>query len=74
MQDGPYFPPVPAEDAFGQPADFSGSARIRGAKTLDLTGQGTFDPILRTTHLGILNSPQTREAVLDFLSKPGHRH
>ena len=66
-QDG-FIPPVPAEDSFGKPTDFSGSARIRGAKTLDLTGQGAYDPILGTTHLGILNSPQAREAALDFLS------
>jgi pimeloyl-ACP methyl ester carboxylesterase len=70
LQDGA-IPPVPAEDSFGRPNDFSGSARIRGAKTLDLTGQGAYDPILGTTHLGILNSPQTREAALDFL---GGRH
>lgn len=59
---------VPAEDSFGQPTDFSGSARIRGARTLDLAGQGAYDPILGTTHLGILNSPQTRAAALEFLT------
>lgn len=73
VQDGRFFPPVPAEDAFGQPADFSGSARIRGAKTLDLTGQGAYDPILGTAHLGILNSPDARAAALEFLTSRPHR-
>jgi pimeloyl-ACP methyl ester carboxylesterase len=67
LQDG-VFPPVPAEDSFGQPTDFSRSATLRGARQLDLTGQGAFDPILGTTHLGILNSPQTRQAALEFLT------
>jgi pimeloyl-ACP methyl ester carboxylesterase len=68
VQDG-VIAPVPAEDSFGQPTDFSHSARIRGARTLDLTGQGAYDPILGTTHLGILNSPQTRAATLEFLTQ-----
>lgn len=68
VQDGP-FPPVPAEDANGRPADFSNSARLRGATDLPLTGQGVYDPILGTTHLGILNSPQTWQATFDFLSR-----
>ena len=67
LQDG-VFPPVPAEDSFGQPTDFSRSATLRGARQLDLTGQGAFDPILGSTHLGILNSPQTRQAALEFLT------
>jgi pimeloyl-ACP methyl ester carboxylesterase len=67
LQDG-VLPPVPAEDSFGQPTDFSRSAVLRGARQLDLTGQGAFDPILGTTHLGILNSPQTRQAALEFLT------
>jgi hypothetical protein len=33
-----------------------------------LTGQVVRDPILGTTHLGILNSPQTRAATFEFLS------
>ncbi len=61
---------VPAIDSFGQPTDFSQSATLRGARQLDLTGQGAFDPILGTAHLGILNSPQTRAATLEFLSAP----
>ncbi len=75
IQDGPFFPPIPAEDSFGDPTDFSQSARIRGAQTLNLTGQGAYDPILGTTHLGILNSPDTRAAAFDFLTRrPRHRH
>jgi pimeloyl-ACP methyl ester carboxylesterase len=65
---GVVFPPVPAEDSFGRPNDFSRSATLRGARQLDLVGQGTFDPILGSTHLGILNSPQTRQAALEFLT------
>ncbi len=61
---------VPAIDAYGEPTDFSGSARIQGASEINLTGQGIYDPILFTTHLGILNSPQTWAATLGFLSKP----
>jgi pimeloyl-ACP methyl ester carboxylesterase len=58
---------VPAIDAFGMATDFSLSADIRGAQRIDLTGQGIHDPILFTTHLGILNSPDTRRAALTFL-------
>ncbi len=73
LQDG-VIAPVPAEDSFGQPTDFSRSAEIKGAEQLDLVGQGTHDPILGTTHLGILNSPQTRQAVLEFLTKRTKHH
>jgi pimeloyl-ACP methyl ester carboxylesterase len=66
QQDG-VIAPVPAEDSFGQPTDFSRSASLRGARQLDLVGQGAYDPVLGTAHLGILNSPQTRQATLDFL-------
>ena len=67
-QDG-FFPPVPAEDLSGQPTDFSRSASLKGARELNLTGQGIYDPILLTTHLGILNSPATWAATLRFLSE-----
>jgi pimeloyl-ACP methyl ester carboxylesterase len=66
-QDGPFFPPVPAEDSHGNPHDFSHSAELEGAQQIDLVGQGAYDPILGTAHLGILNSPQTWQAALDFL-------
>ena len=65
---------VPAEDSFGQPTDFSGSARLRGARELNLEGQGIYDAILGTTHLGILNSPDTWKATLEFLGRRSHRH
>jgi hypothetical protein len=66
-QDG-FFPAVPAEDSLGRPHDFSGSASLEGADEIDLTGQGAFDPFLATSHLGIVNSPQTWAAVLAFLT------
>ena len=61
------FAPLPAEDRDGAPHDFSQSARLDGATEIDLTGQGAYDPILGTAHLGIANSPQTWAAALDFL-------
>ncbi len=73
LQDG-VIAPVPAEDSFGQPTDFSRSASLRGARQIDLVGQGAFDPFLRTGHLGILNSPQTRQATLEFLLARRHDH
>jgi pimeloyl-ACP methyl ester carboxylesterase len=66
-QDGPFFPPVPAQDSHGNAHDFSHSAELEAAQQLDLIGQGAYDPILGTAHLGILNSPQTWQAALDFL-------
>jgi pimeloyl-ACP methyl ester carboxylesterase len=71
-QDGA-FPPVPAEDREGNPHDFSLSARIEGAREIDLVGQGAFDDILGTSHLGILNSPVTWQRAFDFLSEGGRR-
>jgi pimeloyl-ACP methyl ester carboxylesterase len=64
---------VPAIDSFGVPTDFSRSATLKGAAQIDLTGQGIHDAILGTTHLGILNSPDTWAATLAFLTdKKGH--
>ena len=72
LQDG-VFAPVPAEDSFGVPTNFSRSATLRGAKQIDLVGQGAYDPVLGSAHLGILNSPDTREAALEFLAgRRGH--
>ena len=72
IQDGA-IAPVPAEDSFGRPTDFSRSARLQGAAELNLIGQGAFDPVLGTAHLGILNSPQTWGATFDFLTaRPRH--
>jgi len=62
------FPGVPAEDRDGTPHDFTASAGLAGAKTIDLVGQGQFDTILSTAHLGILNSPDARDAALQFLT------
>lgn len=67
VQDGA-IAPVPAVDSFGKANDFSKSASLRGAREFVLTGQGAYDAILRTGHLGILNSPQTWQATLDFLT------
>ena len=72
LADGPFIAPVPAEDSFGKPNDFSRSAELRGARQLDLTGQGAYDLGLLTTHLGILNSPQTWAATLHFLTERRH--
>ena len=65
-----FLPGVPAEDSQGRPHDFSDSATLDGAEQIDLTGQGAYDPILGTSHLGILNSPATWAATLAFLSQP----
>src|SRR4029450_6800797 len=67
-QDG-VFAPVPAQDLSGLPTDFSRSASLKGARELDLIGQGIYDPFLFTTHLGILNSPDTWAATLRFLGE-----
>ena len=64
-----FLPGVPAEDSRGRPHDFSDSATLEGADQLDLTGQGAYDPILGTSHLGILNSPETWAATLAFLTR-----
>ena len=66
-QDG-LLPAVPAEDREGSAHDFSASALLTGAPSVDLVGQGAFDPILQTAHLGILNSPETWQAALTFLT------
>jgi pimeloyl-ACP methyl ester carboxylesterase len=66
-QDG-FFAPLPALDRDGNPHDFSESAKLRGAKEIDLTGQGVHDPFLGTAHLGIANSPDTWAAALAFLA------
>ena len=66
-QDG-LLPAVPAVDRDGNPHDFSDSALLAGAPSVDLTGQGRFDPVLQTAHLGILNSPEAWRAALTFLT------
>ncbi len=66
------FPAVPALDRTGQPADFSASPALDGARNVVLTGQGVHDPLLGTAHLGIWNSPETWRAALKFL-RPSRR-
>lgn len=68
-QDGPFFPPVPAEDRNGNAHDFSDSALLAGAQSIDLTGQGAFDHITQTAHLGILASPTTWQDTFNFVSQ-----
>jgi hypothetical protein len=67
--DGPFFPPVPAEDRTGAPHDFSSSPALLGnrATNVALTGQGAYDAF-GTAHLGILPSPQTEELAYDFVA------
>ena len=69
LQDG-VLAPVPAEDSNGNPHDFSRSATLEHAQQVDLTGQGVHDAVLGTAHLGILNSPETWQLALDFLTDP----
>jgi len=73
VQDG-VLPGVPAEDRDGNPHDFSDSTLLKGAPTLDLTGQGQFDANLGSAHLGILNSPTTWQAALQFLTSLPRGH
>ena len=62
-------PGVPAIDRYGTPTDFSHSASLAGAREIGLAGQGAHDPTgLGTTHLGILNSPDTWKAAFEFLT------
>jgi pimeloyl-ACP methyl ester carboxylesterase len=67
-QDG-HLPAVPAEDRHGNAHDFSNSAVLAGAPSIDLVEQGQYDQVLGTSHLGIVNSPQTWQSALEFLSK-----
>ncbi|MGH3104531.1 MAG: hypothetical protein ACRDN6_10610 [Gaiellaceae bacterium] len=71
VQDG-LIAPVPAQDRNGDPHDFSRSARLEGplARNVDLAGQGGYDPLLGTAHLGILNSPETWALAHAFLTAP----
>jgi hypothetical protein len=68
-QDGA-LPPVPAQDRDGKPHDFSKSARLEGAKIVEVTWQGEYDGALLTSHLGIVNSPEVWKAAFDFLTRP----
>lgn len=66
-QDG-LIAPVPAENREGEPHDFSLSAMLKGATNVDLTGQGQYDGLLGTAHIGILNSPETWLNAYEFLT------
>lgn len=61
--------PVPAQDRDGRPHDFSLSPRLDHAVNVPLTGQGEFDPLLGTAHLGIANSPVSRTLAFEFLAR-----
>ncbi|HUQ40415.1 MAG TPA: alpha/beta fold hydrolase [Acidimicrobiales bacterium] len=67
-QDG-VLPAVPAQDREGYPHDFGRSARLRGAETVELTGQGINDKALLASHTGIVASPDTWKATLEFLTR-----
>jgi hypothetical protein len=60
---------VPAEDAEGNPHDFSNSPFLDGACNVSLSGQGAYDPILGTGHLGIANSPDAMQLAFDFVRR-----
>ena len=62
-----HLPKMPHLGGSGENAIEKAAAALKGAKQLDLTGQGLYDPVLGTTHLGILQSPQTQAAVVEFL-------
>lgn len=66
-QDG-LIAPVPARDREGNPHDFSASARLAGAQNVDVVGQGRYDNVLLTAHLGIVNSPEVWAIAFDFLA------
>jgi pimeloyl-ACP methyl ester carboxylesterase len=70
-QDGPFLPSVPAEDRDGNAHDFSASALLAGAPHLDFAGEGKFDAVLGSAHLGLLNSPDSWNAALNFLNSLG---
>src|SRR5262249_21086543 len=71
-QDG-IFTSVPAEDLNGNPQDFSESATLQRAEQVDLVGQGKYDTVRGTAHLGILNSPDTWGIAFEFLTDPSPR-
>jgi len=64
---------APAQDRDCNPHDFTASAGLAGAETIDLVDQGQFDTNFHTAHLGILNSPDTRKEALRFLTSPPGR-
>lgn len=67
-------PAVPAEDRDGNAHDFTDSALLAGAPSVDLVGQGQFDQVLHTSHLGIVNSPQAWQTAWQFLASERGGH
>lgn len=67
-----FLPPVPAEDRDGNLHDFSLSPRLEGSRAVNVavTGQGAYDEILGTAHLGIVDSPAVWELAYGFLAVP----
>jgi pimeloyl-ACP methyl ester carboxylesterase len=61
------FPAVPALDRDGDPHDFSLSPFLVGAQNVGLAGQGAFEPLTGSAHLGIWNSPEAWRIALKFL-------
>jgi pimeloyl-ACP methyl ester carboxylesterase len=66
-QDG-VLPAVPAQDRLGRTHDFSLSARLRGARLIEMHNQGGHDMALQASHTGIVNSPEVWEATRAFLT------
>lgn len=62
--------PSPVVDSYGAPADFSLSARIKGAAEVILYNQNTWDYLGGTAHVGIANSPDTWGEALAYLTRP----
>jgi hypothetical protein len=54
--------------SYGKAGGLLAAPSSRAPKQVDLTGQGVYDPVLGTTHLGILQSPQTKAEMLKFLT------
>ena len=61
--------PTPVVDSLGNPADFSKSARIKGAAEMVFYNQSGWDSLPGTAHVGIANSRDTWDAAYSFLIK-----
>lgn len=70
LQDGLLAPvPSPVVDSYGNPADFSTSALIKGAAEVVLYNQNAWDRLWGTAHVGIANSQDTWGATLTYLMR-----
>jgi pimeloyl-ACP methyl ester carboxylesterase len=63
------FGSLPTTDSYGQPTDFSASARLPRTRELGLSDQSSWDFWGFSAHIGIANSPTTWQAALQFLGK-----